>query len=976
VSTRADALLDLAASIDAAAAAEMSRRCAGWRQGDLAHATAVLAATAYPATIPCLEADADQVARWLDASPDPGWSVEHFLHDLRRRAAPDDEDQVARAVRRAARQHRLHIALRELLPIGLGGVPFEITARALSDLASATIEIALQCAVHAVSRRFGEARTHDGTPSTFVVLGMGKLGGGELNAGSDIDLVFVYDSDDGQSTGGTSEGIDLHDYWSRVARRLVSLLDEVTEDGFAWRVDLRLRPEGARGPVANSAAAMLRYYETWGRTWERAVLLRASAVAGDVELGEALLSELGPFVFRRGVDPGVAVQLMDLAARARTELGADPDLDLKHAPGGIRDLEMFVQALQLIWGGQDPALRVRNTLQALRRLRAGGFVTDKEADGLDQAYVLLRRAEHFVQNASGLQTHQVPSERLERGRVARALGFEHVDQLDERLRKTRSWVSSCVAGLTTQTVRTTRWAALIAALESDDPDRVQAAIAGVEGAGAASGIAQDLLLLARRPDGLLGQQARDCPGRVEAVLDALFDSADPEQAAHYLRAFLARRRSPAVYASLLGSNQRAARRFITALGASRFLGELATSRTDIADQLLFSRGMPSVEAARQAVVRELDQAQNESPDELDTVAGAVRRARLRVMTEVALADLAGEVAVRDVCNVLTAAAEGALEAAIRCACGGPDGVRGLCVIAVGKLGGREMGYASDLDVLFVFDPRTSDDPDDAIKVRSRQAQRTIRALSAPHEAGPGYELDTRLRPSGSQGVLVTSIGAFARYHGLTEDLQTVSSRGGAAAWERQTLVRARACAGDMDLAQRVMRIAQHAAFEIGGPDPQETHRLRLRMERELSGERGDRYDLKLGRGGLLDIEFAVQVLQMRHGDDRRLWVQNTMEAIDALERYGYLGPSHAATLRGGYEFLRKLEQRLHVVHGTSIHLIERDAPGLQPLARRMGFRDQTGRSSSTQLLDHYRAMTHDVRAAYLSLLGLSSAAAK
>ncbi len=973
VSTRADALLELAEAIDPEMAGEMSSRFTREAGDETSRALTVLAATAYPSMLSHLPTDAAIVARWLQPTANPAWTAERFLAELRASGTTGDDDAAGRELRQFARRQRLLIALREILPAQQGGQDFETTARALSDLASATIELALEVAHHTVRRRFGEALRSDGAPSTFVVLGMGKLGGGELNAGSDIDLVFAYDTDEGSSTGaGASEGIALHDYWSRVARRLASLLDEVTADGFVWRVDLRLRPEGARGPIANSVAAMLRYYETWGRTWERAVLLRALPVAGDIALGHTLLQELGSFVYRRGVDPSVATQLMDLVVRARVELSADPERDLKHGPGGIRDLEMFVQALQLIWGGQDRSLRVRNTLDALRRLRAGGFVTDREAETLDRSYVLLRRAEHFVQNATGVQTHTLPAAERERRRVARALGFDTLEAFDTQVQELRVRVAACVEALSPTRTRPSRWTGLLAAFDADDAAQAHSALEAVEGISSSPELVHELMQLARRPDGLLGEQLRARhPDRVEAVLDALFESADPEQAAQYLRAFFARRRSPAVYASLLDSHPRAARRFITAIGASRFLGEVISSRTDLADQVLFSKGMPSVEAARDAVQAELDAAGETPVYDLDAVAGAVRRARYRVMTETALADLAGEVDVRDVTRVLSAAAEGALELALRSACASEGPVRGLCVLAVGKLGGQEMGYGSDLDVLFVFDPEASDDPHDAIKQRARQAQRTIRALSAPHEAGAGYELDTRLRPSGSQGVLVTSIGAFAKYHGLGDNGATSSPRAMAAPWERQTLVRARACAGDVDLADRVLRISRHAAYEMGAPDPQETHRLRLRMERELGGERGDRYDLKLGSGGLLDIEFAVQVLQMRHGADERVRVTHTAEAIDALQATGNLAEGPASVLRSGYEFLRKLEQRLHVVHGTSIHLIERNAPGLVPLARRMGLRDTPRRSAAELLLERYRAVTSEVRATYLAVLGVT-----
>lgn len=972
VRSRTDLVLHTAEAIDPVQAAKLRRETAGWAGDDGAKAIAVLAGTAYPPAGPWLQHDAAVVSAWLQELGGRAWTVERYAEDLRVLADTTDEEMVSRTLRSFARRHRLRIALREILPSDAGGASFEITSGELADLASATIELALGCARAAVTRRFGQPVRADGKQSTFAVLGMGKLGGRELNAGSDVDLIFAYDTDDGVAAGGTSpDRISLHEYWSRVARRVSSLLDEVTADGFVWRVDLRLRPEGGRGPLVNATSAMLRYYETWGRTWERAVLLRAAPVAGDRELGNALLRELASFVFRRGVDPSVAAQLMELVTRARVELAFDRERDLKLGAGGIRDLETFVQALQLIWGGQDSSLQVRSTLDALRRLRAGGFVTDKEAAGLGDAYVLLRRAEHFAQNATGLQTHAVPASSTDRARMARALGFATLEDFDDQLDRTRRWVSSCATGLQPGTAAPpSRWTTLLAALDDDDADQAERALAD-EGVAAPSEIVGSLLQLARRPDGLLGVQTRERrPGHVEAVLDALFESADPEQAAHYLRAFFARRRSPAVYASLLGSHPRAARRFVTALGASRFLGEAVTGHTDIADQVVFSKGMPSVDAARAMLDEELAAAGATPPYDLDDVAAAVRRARYRTMTQAALADLAGEVSLRDVTSVLSAAADAALEVALRSACGAAGPVHGLCVLAVGKLGGREMGYGSDLDVLFVFDPQASRDPDDAIKLRARQAQRAIRALSAPHEAGAGYELDTRLRPSGSQGVLVTSLGSFARYHGMTEAGEPMSSRGGAAAWERQTLVRARLCAGDAELGERAIAIARRAAYEQGEPDTRETHRLRLRMERELGGERRGRYDLKLGVGGLLDVEFAVQTLQMRYGADPAVRLTHTAEAIDALEGAGHLDSSLAQVLRSGYDFLRTLEQRLHVVHATSMHLIEQSAPGLGPLARRMGLRDHPGITAPEQLLERYRAVTSSVRAAYLAILGI------
>src|SRR6185295_673067 len=249
--------------------------------------------------------------------------------------------------------------------------------------------------------------------------------------------------------------------------------------------------------------------------------------------------------------------------------------------------------------------------------------------------------------------------------------------------------------------------------------------------------------------------------------------------------------------------------------------------------------------------------------------------------------------------------------------------RGLLVVAMGKLGGREIGYGSDLDIFFVYD---ADEEEGEKYIRA--AQRVLRLVSMPHGAGAGYELDTRLRPSGSQGLLVVSLAGFERYHA-----------GDAQDWERQALVKARACAGDEDLGSRFAKIAAEVAYGRGAPDPQKLHHLRMRMERELAKEGPTRYDVKLGHGGIVDVEFAVQWLQMKYGADPRVRTTDTETALAALEAGGYLEGSVAAILREGYAILRRLEQALRVVHGTSASLIEEGAPGLGALARRMGFRD-------------------------------------
>jgi glutamate-ammonia-ligase adenylyltransferase len=341
--------------------------------------------------------------------------------------------------------------------------------------------------------------------------------------------------------------------------------------------------------------------------------------------------------------------------------------------------------------------------------------------------------------------------------------------------------------------------------------------------------------------------------------------------------------------------------------------------------------------------------------------------------EVALADLAGEIGTREATLTLSALADATLEQATRFALGSAGGVRGLAVVAMGKLGGNEIGYGSDLDVIFVFDPAVLPPTVDPHAHFARHAQRVIRLLAAAHPEGPGYDLDTRLRPSGSHGLLVTSLEAFARYHDV--DLsnraspdQVPSAQQSGAAWERQALVRARFAAGDVALGSAVMKVAHLAAYERGAPPKADVHRIRMRMERELGRERPGRHDLKLGRGGLSDIEFAVQYLQMVHGRDPRVRTTETPLAITTLADLGLLGADVAETFREGYQFLRRLEQRIRIVHGSSSSLLDEKAEGLLPLARRMGMRDTPRATATEELIARYRDVTEAVRRAYLDVM--------
>ncbi|HVU01977.1 MAG TPA: bifunctional [glutamate--ammonia ligase]-adenylyl-L-tyrosine phosphorylase/[glutamate--ammonia-ligase] adenylyltransferase [Polyangiaceae bacterium] len=876
-------------------------------------------------------------------------------------------------LRRDAWEQRARIALRELLPRHLGGAPIHQTAAELANLAEATLEVALAEGRAEANHRFGEPLRADGGPSGLTVLGMGKLGGRELNAGSDIDLILIYDTDDG-AAGEAS----LHEYWTLVARRAVEMLEMKTEDGFVWRVDLRLRPEGASGPLVYSLSGAERYYETWGRLWERAALLRARPVAGDAALGETFSREVvTPFVYRRDVGPEVAGHLAEMVQRSRTELKVDRARDLKLGRGGIREAEFFVQALQLIWGGREPSLRTSGTLAALDRLEAKGLVTDREAIDVGDAYVLLRRAEHAVQWASGVQTHSLPDDPEELDVLGRVLGFPGAKELGSALSVARDLVQDRFSSLLSSAVRAApRFTPLLAALEHRSPDLPERV---VEVFGDAD-LADHLLALARRPDDLLGARTVERhPDLADRVVEALRTSADPEQAALSLRALLSRFVAPDAYVATLADEPRALARLVSVFGASAFVGEVIAARPDLADVALFSQGTPSEEDAVRIVDQEVESfesaplADAEPHERREAFIGALRRAQRRVTVEVAVSDLAGELPTRQVTRVLSALADRILAHALRWETGGDS--PGLAVIAVGKLGGGDIGYGSDLDVLFIYDDEKTPEEQHAPEHFSRLAQRMIRLISEPHAVGPGYELDTRLRPSGSHGLLVTSLPAFARYHGVPLDgsdaePERLTVRSSGAAWERQALLRARFCAGDAALGARAIALAHVAAYERGAPPAEELHHLRLRLEVEHGRERPGRFDFKVGRGGLLDVEFAAQWLQMRHGRDPRVRTTDVVGALHQLQDSGYLSRAAFESLRDGYLFLRRLEQRIRVVHGTNATVVDSTAAGLAKLARRMGIFGTPDQSEGEALLEAYADFTEEIRRTYLEVLGL------
>jgi glutamate-ammonia-ligase adenylyltransferase len=748
------------------------------------------------------------------------------------------------------------------------------TLAGTTDLYEVLIAAALERAEGAARARYGTPRDAEGAAQGLVVFALGKLGGGELNFSSDVDLVLAY-PEAGMTDG--ARPLDNAEFFARVAREFVKLLAEVTADGIAARVDLRLRPFGESGPVTASFAAMEQYYQREGRDWERYAWIKARPVAGDIAAGKRLLETLRPFVYRRYFDYTALAGLRDMKSLIDAEVKRrDLADDLKLGAGGIREIEFVAQLQQLIRGGRDAALRTRGLLPTLGVCVARGYLAQQRAHVLHDAYLFLRQLENRVQMFGDRQVHALPADPLARERIALALDQPDWRSLAAALRQQRAQVGTIFADVLRPDADPER-ADTRQPAAGDGARLWQLARDGQLDAGAlaAAGFAapERGLDALRQVAGMHGLSARGAR-RIEQLMPGLIDAAAATAAPVDALVRLARlvqavaRRS--AYLALL-QEQPAARARVAALCAdSAFLAERVIAQPLLLDDVLAPRvehlahGTAGVRAALQQQLAAV-QASGDAEAVLAAIAEWRGSYRMRtglafrdgaldaVATTRALAELAAAVvgAVLDLAGRELAAQHGRL----------PGEDSGIAVLGYGSLGGSELGFNSDLDLVFVYDAARGEAksdgarPLDGVRWYARLAQRVVHWLSAPTRGGRLYEVDTRLRPDGGKSLLVASLPAFIAYQ-----------RERAWTWEQQALVRARAVAGDAALGAA---FAQGRAETLLRPRDRgeviaEVCRMRAEWRRQRDRSDGGALDLKQGAGALLDIQFLLQGLVLLH----------------------------------------------------------------------------------------------------------------
>ncbi len=853
----------------------------------------------------------------LEASPPRADEWQHYPAWLQTALAEVSDEA---ALMRVLRQFRRQVMVRIAWAQALKQVDEESTLQQLSQLAETLIVAARDWLYDACCREWGTPCSEEGTPQPLMILGMGKLGGGELNFSSDIDLIFAW-PEKGATRGGRRE-LDNAQFFTRLGQRLIKALDQPTQDGFVYRVDMRLRPFGDSGPLVLSFAALEDYYQEQGRDWERYAMVKARIMGdnGDAYADE-LRAMLRPFVFRRYIDFSVIQALRNMKGMIAREVRRRGLKDnIKLGAGGIREIEFIVQVFQLIRGGREPSLQSRSLLPTLEAIDRLHLLPDGEAQILRDAYLWLRRLENLLQSINDEQTQTLPGDDLNRARLAWGMRVEDWQALTDRLETHMAAVRRIFNELigddesgSQEDELSDRWRELWQdALEEDDTTPVLTHLSDDDRHRVVALIADFRLELNKRAIGPRGRQVLD--HLMPHLLSEVCSRADAPVPLSRLTPLLSGIITRTTYLELLSEFPGALKHLITLCAASPMVANKLARYPLLLDELLDPNTLYQP-TATDAYRDELRQYLLRVPEEdEEQQLEALRQFKQAQMLRVAAADIAETLPVMKVSDHLTWLAEAIIDAVVQQAWvqmvaryGQPKHLadregRGFAVVGYGKLGGWELGYSSDLDLIFLHDCPVDVMTDGEREIDGRQfylrlAQRIMHLFSTRTSSGILYEVDARLRPSGAAGMLVTSVESFADYQ-----------QNEAWTWEHQALVRARVVYGDPQLKSQFDTVRREVltATRIGETLQTEVREMREKMRAHLGNKHRDRFDIKADEGGITDIEFITQYLVLRHAHLKpklTRWSDN-VRILELLAQNGIMEEEEALALTRAYTTLR------------------------------------------------------------------------
>ena len=890
-------------------------------------------------------------------------------------------DQTPTLLRKFKKREYIRLGLRDLM----GMVSLRENVEGLSDLADVCLQVAYEYSIKVVKEKYGTPMFTDADgqvrESEFAILSMGKLGGRELNYSSDIDLIYIYTSSMGETQGTNSQTtLSNHEFHTKLGQLITKTIHDITSDGNVFRVDLDLRPDGKSGDLVNSLTSCETYYESWGRTWERQALIKARVSAGSQALGSEFLNMIRPFVFRRSLDFNAIEEVKSLKKKVDVNLKQN-QLEKGHIKlgfGGIREVEFIVQSYQLLFAGRDQSLRDPNTSSLIEKLNDRGFLKDDEYSQLRDAYIFLRNLENRVQISFGLQTYHLPKDEKNLAILARKMRFqgnnypELVEQLNQEFERHTQFVGNMYARLFTEDKDQEA---------AGDTAQQWATQRELEGR-----FSEDTLkdfpfrdikrtykfLMTLRDGPELSHSSEKSVQIFYAVLPTLLDLCrnvpDPDAAVDYLLRFMETSRARETYLTIFNDNHKFLEILLILFGSSRVLSTLLIKQPNLIDVISNQESLYLYKTPAMM----MDELSNrislipECPEKNIVLRqfkqGEEFRIGLRFMiheTDVpgTLADLShlADIYLQTVYQLAREEIQLSDDNA-----GPPDN---FAIIGLGKLGGQEINFGSDLDLVFIYDEDSSEkttQSEDLISVYVSLAQKICQLTSMMAPVPSPYEIDTDLRPEGNQGALVLSLQGYRDYF---------ESRG--KIWEQQAMTRARFIAGSPEVGEKFIQLAHNFTYrsklEYGSLI--EISRLRDRMEKELAQESRKGIDVKLGAGGLADIEFSVQVLQLMHGyRNPKLRSGNTFENIQLLSNYGILDHSQAADLGNHYHFLRNVECALRLMSEQYTSHLPKDEQALAVLARLLDYSESSGEAGA--FMEDYRKTTQKVRKFYKANLDI------
>ena len=875
----------------------------------------------------CAAAEPEALA-WLVANAQQPWDrarIEaHLAADLRASAPSDPDDWLRPALRRLRRRVLLGLIVRDVAQCA----GLEEVTGSMTTLAECCVRQSVRVLAAQLARRYGTPVDADGAAQDLMVVAMGKGGGGELNVSSDLDLVFVYDAEGSTrapaDSAGPARAIGNQEFFERLGRALIAALSEPSDEGFVFRIDMRLRPNGQDGPLAVSCAMLEEYLTRQGRAWERFAWLKARVISEAVLAdGASFASQLAsldacvqPFVYRRYLDFNAIGALRQLHAKIRRQaerLGGARGQGREHVKlgrGGIREIEFIVQTFQVMRGGRDARLRSRSTLATLATLAELGLLAPQECDRLAEAYRFLRRLEHALQYVDDEQTHWIAAAGAARDQVAHLLGLASGEELMAHYRAHTAPVAALFDRIFATPVRADAEAQAVdlpAALQAvgfADPqagaERASALLHSPRVAAMSEANRLRIAHLVRGALPAIASEAQRAQARSGAPIEEIF-----VRWLQLLEVIAGR----STYVALLDEYPQALARVVRLLAAGKWAAEYLARHPIVLDELLDDRLAadppgPDFVPRWIAQVGPLLQAEQDA----ERLMNVLRDAHHAQVFRLLMADVNGLLRVEALADQLSALADAVLDLSLatvwRLQRGEAAAPPRIAVVAYGKLGGKELGYASDLDLIFVYD-----DPDpEAPAAYAQLVRRLVSWLSAATSSGVLFDVDLRLRPDGNAGLLVSALEAFARY-------QRNADGRGAWAWEHQALTRARACAGEAGLGRRIEQLRREVLAQPRDAAQLAAEVLAMRG-RMLQGHpnRSDLFDLKHDRGGMVDIEFAVQYLVLAEAARHPQLLDNlgNIALLNIAGRLALIDPQLAAAAAGAYRDYRRIQHGMRL----------------------------------------------------------------